>query len=535
LDLYAAQYGVRTLSYYTFPDPRYGIVWNGVAQLGGTAAYMPAAAGIFQNENLGAAVPVANAYFYGANAVPAAGETTTPILTVNGQTAGVVDKKADGREYMALTFDNNPYLLHSLVFGYDLVNWVTKGLFIGKKKTYLSPEIDDIFLNSDLYSTAPGCQPPGFQIDPTVDLTAGCTVLRITGGDLSSLINWQNQVNSQYAASVKLTMAFNGAGTSNAKGAPATDDLTPAAQRAGSQFYWISHTYDHENLDCYNPVPNSFMCTPATYAQSTAEIDNNTSIARQLNLPTDGTGFVTPNVSGLANPNFMSAAVSRGIRYVVMDASALPASVTPNTGIPNAFQSSVLEIPRRPTNIFYNVTNPFYSLPGSEPDEYNYFYGPSGIIHVGGPGGPPFFNTTQAYSDILDRESQFILLNMLRGEAYPLMFHQANLSRYDGTNSLLTDLVGDTLAKFRTYSKMPLQSLPLSSIGQVLQDRLSFNASGVSATLVPGVSLTIQVSRSATIPITGLCGLLSNCDHNGAQSITYYNANPLLPTLVLLP
>src|SRR5262249_19679766 len=28
LDKYAAQYGVRTLSYYTFPDPRYGITWN---------------------------------------------------------------------------------------------------------------------------------------------------------------------------------------------------------------------------------------------------------------------------------------------------------------------------------------------------------------------------------------------------------------------------------------------------------------------------------------------------------------------------
>lgn len=533
LDKYAAQYGVRTLSYYSFPDPRYGIAWNGTAALGGTASFLQGSAPVFQNVNRSGSLPVRNAYYYGAVAAPAAGDTTTPILAIDGQAAAFLHRKADGREYLALTFDNNPYLLHSVVLGFDLVSWVSKGTLLGERRAYLSPQIDDIFLNSDLYSSAPGCHPPGFQLDPTVDPTGGCNLLRMTGGDLNSLVNWQNQVNSRYAAGLKLTMAFNGFGTTAAGGAAANDDLTAAAINTRNQFFWISHTYDHENLDCYNPVPNSYVCTPATYSQSIAEIDNNSAVGRKLGLSQDSTSMVTPNVSGLNNPNFISAAVSRGIRYMVMDASILPAGITHNTGIVNPYNASVLEVPRRPTNIFYNTWTPYLGVPGSQTDEYNYFYGPDGISRVGGPGGPPFFTTVQSYNDLLNREAEFIVLNMLRGEVYPLMFHQANLSRYNGSDSLLTDLMNATMAEFSQYATIPAKSLSLTDIAGAVRGRMSYNASGVSATLTPGVSLTIQVSRTATIPVTGLCRL--SCQSNGAQPVSYYTVTPLLPAVVLLP
>jgi hypothetical protein len=476
---------------------------------------------------------VKDSYLYGAQSNPGAGNTTTPILTIDGMTAGVIHRKADGREYLALTFDNNPYLLHSLAFGYDLVSWVTKGLFIGHRKAYFSPQIDDIFLNSDLYSLAPGCQPKGFQLDPTVDPTLGCPLLRMTGGDLNGLAYWQGQINSTYAANLKLTMAYNGFGATPEGGAPSNDGLTNAASGNRSKFFWVTHTWDHENLDCYEPVPNSGVCTPATYSQSVAEIDKNNTFGRSLNLVLDSAAMVTPNVSGLNNPNFISAAVARGIRYVVMDASILPPTVTPNTGIRNPLSSSILMVPRRPTNIFYNVATPSLATPGSETDEYNYFYGPNGISRIGGPGGPPFFTSLQSYQQIVEREADFVVKNMLRGEVYPVMFHQANLSRYDGVNSLLTDFTGATIAKFRSITSIPVQSLGLSSIGDIVEDRMAFNASGVSATLIPGLTLTIRVSRSATIPITGLCR--NGCESTGAQSVSYFNVNPLLPTLVLVP
>jgi hypothetical protein len=533
LDKYAVSYGVRILSYYTFPDPRYGISWTGGVASSGMAQFLPAATSVFPDLKRTQPVPVNYSYMYFAAPTPAAGESTTPFLTVDGQIAGVLHKKVDKREYLALTLDHNPNLLHSIVFGYGLVNWVTKGLFIGKRQAFFSPQIDDVFIGSDLFdATKAECRPTGFIADPTVDPSGVCPFLRITGADLDGIAAWQDQMNSGQSGNIKVNMAFNGIGTTAAGGALPGDTLTASARIHRSKFFWITHTYDHENLDCFNPAPNSGVCTPATNAQSLAEINQNITVAQNLGLVHDTTGMVTPNLSGLNNPAFLSAAASKGIRNLVMDTSLNP-NVPFNAGVRSTHQSSILLIPRRPTNIFYNTSTGFNFLAGSQPDEYNYFYGPNGISRIGGPGGPPFFTTDQTHAQIINTESEAIIKNMLRGEIYPVMFHQANLWRYDGTNSLFTDVAGAVLSKFRAMTNLPVRSLSLTATGQAVTERMSFNASGVSATLAPGLSLTIKVNRSAKIPITGLCR--SACEDNGGQPISHFSANPLLPTIVLLP
>jgi hypothetical protein len=297
----------------------------------------------------------------------------------------VIHKKADKREYLALTFDNNPYLLHSIALGHGLVNWVTKGIFIGARKMYFSPQIDDIFLSSDLFdSTKADCSPQGFQLDPTVDPTPSCPSIRMTGADLDKIDAWQDATTASGPGTIKVTMAYNGFGTTAAGNAPAPDTLATAANRQRSSFDWVTHTYDHENLDCFQPVPNSGVCTPATYSQSSIELTSNANVGRQLNLKEDKASIVTPNLSGLANPNFLSAAANNGIKYMVMDASKLPAGVGHNTAIKNTIRSSILMVPRRPTNVFYNVYTAETGVPGSATDEYNHFYGPEGISRVGG-------------------------------------------------------------------------------------------------------------------------------------------------------
>jgi hypothetical protein len=533
LDKYAAQYGVRTLAYYTFPDPRYGIAWTGNAMQGGMAAFQPASSTVFPDLKRTTPMEITNSYIYGATPVAGPGETSTPVLTVNGEAVAVLHKKADKREYLALTFDNNPYLLHTLSFGYGLVNWVTKGIFIGARKMYYSPQIDDIFLGSDLYDgNNANCRPSGFQLDPTVDPTLNCPAIRMTGNDLKQIDTWQDSATTS-GSNIKVTMAFNGFGTTAAGQAPIPDALAAEATRQRSSFFWVTHTYDHENLDCFLPVANSGICKGATYAQSAAELSQNVTIGNQLGLQMDSQSIVTPNLSGLANPNFLSAAANAGIKYMVMDSSKLPpAGIPHNTAIKSTIQSSILMIPRRPTNIFYNVYTPTPGV-GSAVGEYNYFYGPMGISRVGGPGGPPFFYTDQTYTDIINREADFIVKNMLRGEVYPLMFHQANLVAYDGTHSLFTDLSAAALAKLRSITGLPVNSLSNTSIAQVTLDRMSFNQSGVSASLNPGLSLVIKVSKAAKIPVTGVCSL--GCDSNGGAPITTFSAIPLLPTIVLLP
>lgn len=523
LDNYTRDYGVRTVSYYTFPEARYGIAYaNGF----GTSDTAPgqlqinaAGAPLFAYLNTANAVPVKFAWVYTATSAPATGETTTPIMTINGAITGVLHKKADGREYMALTFDNSQYLMHSLVLHYGIVNWVTQGVFLGNRKIYLTPQSDDLFLASDLFKyNDPACQPVGGAADPTNNRGANCPALRLTWTDFNSLVAWQTraQENPLYR-NFRVTHAFNGYGTTADSGFGPNDLLGVAATLQRARFFWVSHTYDHENLDCYQPVPNSGVCTPANAAQSFYEISENVKIANALKLPNDGASMVTPGISGLTNPAFLQTASANGIRYLVTDTSrpdGLPA--IPNTGIANTLQPSILMIPRRATNIFYNANNPNLHTNGSELDEYNFLFGPNGYFRIGGPGGPPFFTTEQSYAQILDREADAIVQYMMRGELYPTMYHQVNFDAYNGRNSLFTDLMDAVFAKYSRLSKLPVTSLQQSAIGQLLQERMDYLKAGVQGTWVPGTGVQITSTGRANVPATGFC---QTCETYGGQKI----------------
>ena len=163
-----------------------------------------------------------------------------------------------------LTMDNNAYLVHSLALNYGVFNWVTKGLFLGARKVYLSPQVDDVFIGDDLFDpTKSACIPSGFLVDPTVDLSAGCPVFRMTGNELQTLYSWQTGLNlTPQTAKFKVTLAFNGLGTTRAGGSPVNDTLISKAQLLGKSFNWISHTYDHPNLDCYEPSRTAEFARP---------------------------------------------------------------------------------------------------------------------------------------------------------------------------------------------------------------------------------------------------------------------------------
>ena len=555
LDSFTAAFGVRTVSYYTFPEARYGLSF--VSAISPTPA-SPAsvtipAAGLstFSYLQPNASIPVQNAYTYLAAPVAAAGETTTPILqTIQGginYTVGAIHTAATGQQYLALTMDNNPYLVHSLALNYGVFNWVTKGLFLGARKVYLSPQVDDVFIGDDLFDpTKSACIPSGFLVDPTVDLSAGCPVFRMTGNELQTLYSWQTGLNlTPQTAKFKVTLAFNGLGTTRAGGSPVNDTLISKAQLLGKSFNWISHTYNHPNLDCYEPVANSGICTPATQAQSNAEISQNVTVASRLNFSTafDAKSMVTPEVSGLANRAFIAAAYGRGIRYLVSDASKDGQKApSANTGIPNAINPNILEVPRFATNIFYNTDTATLDIAGAEVNEYNHFFGPLGISKDGN--GNPFFAADQTYAQIIDTESNNLLMNMLRYYAFPSMFHQTNLHVYSGTKSMFTDTIGATITKFKSLSNLPIISQNEASIGALLLARMNQNASGMTASWTPsgptgtGIatgSITITVTKAAVIDMTGIvCPLTgASCETYGGQTIAHINVTPAAPVTVV--
>ncbi len=70
---------------------------------------------------------------------------------------------------------------------------------------------------------------------------------------------------------------------------------------------------------------------------------------------------------------------------------------------------------------------------------------------------------------------------------------------------MFTDVMNATLSKFRAVSSLPVVSMKQSSLGQLLGDRLGYMTSQITATITPGVSIRIDGSNGATVPITGVC------------------------------
>jgi hypothetical protein len=502
---YEYKFGIRQVNWFnTNPTPDDGLtlVSGGAQKL--PATLTPEGEAVFPYIKTGATIDISE-YAWTLFAKQAssdqvqAGSTTVPLLTYPDPVSpspyvlAAIHTYADGRQNLLMTFDSNPYMLHSMLLSYGVINWVTSGLFIGERHTYVSPQIDDLFIDDEQWLASTAC---GTSVDNT-----GVSH-RMNGADLTAVSDWQALRRRQPLTSgLKITMAFNGFGTSpdydyRAVGGSDTlviggstsgstiDTLTPAAVQQQQNYYWTSHTYDHENLD------------NISYAAGSLELSRNIAVANQLGLRDFTLRFmVQPDVSGLANAEFLRAAYDNGIRYLVSNTSkAGQNNPTPNTGYWNGVNPGIFVIPRRANNLFFNV-----ATPADWVKEYNCLYGLS---------GSHFFDHDLSYDEILDFISSELTADLLRGELDPWMFHQTNLAAFkaaDGTtHTLLGDLLDRTFQKYGSYVTFPIVSPSIDVIGERMMHRTTLRTKGIDATVQPGVGIVFTSPENVTVPVTGL-------------------------------
>jgi len=453
LSTYEATFGVRRVSLYTSPTADYGLLDNGSVDPSVTpinATCTAAGQVVFVGANCANPVNINAGFAYPASPTDAA---TIPLLVdAAGNVYAATRTYSDGREALALTFAQASYFVSYLELAYGLVDWATRGLFVGERHTYAVPQVDDLFLSSDIY-------------------TGG--VYRITSTDLQAFANWENTTRAQpLTAGFRFAWAVNGQGSQSMPG----DPLTAEVVALGPIFSWISHTWDHTDL------------TNLDYADTLFEFTQNDQYLRGLGLmPYATANAVTPDISGLSNPDAMQAIHDAGITQIVSDTSVTGQNnPSPNAGILNALQPAVLEIPRIPSELYYNVSQPSEWIP-----EYEAIRSPTAAVD---------------YATIIGTQSDAFLQYMLNGNNDPWMFHQANTRDYDGAgHSLLTDLMDASFAKYSAVATLPIVSPVMDDLAVRVRNRMAFNASGVVATVQAGTSMTVSVSNAATVPVTGLC------------------------------
>jgi hypothetical protein len=464
LNTFEANFKIRQVTWYTWPNPVYGFTYpektidTSTSPVTGT---LTTAGKQFYSYLTLAPINVKQAWTYLAKPVDA---TTIPLIsTSDGYALAAIKSYPDGRENLAMTFDTNQYLVHSHQVGYGAVNWLTKGQYLGQRRVYMDAQVDDVFYPNDLWNVN----------DPTTMVEA----YRMSGDDLKKTDDWQRRwQGTDIGKNLRLSMVFNGEGTSGAE-EYLPDTFTPKAKELQSRFKWINHTWTHLNLNS------------ADYATTYEELRLNLELARTMGLTNfSSKNLVTPEISGLFNPEAMRAIKDIGIKYVVSDTSRPEfGNPSPNTATYNTAEPSIMMIPRRPNNLFYNV-----STPDQWVSEYNKMY-------------RSYWGRDLTYTELLNLESDVLLQYVMRGEIYPWMFHQANLRFYDGTRSLLTDLLDATLNKYRSMFRLPILSPRQDETAMKIEERMAYNAAGVSATFNRAEnSVTLRSNQTVVVPITGV-------------------------------
>jgi hypothetical protein len=518
LATYQSMFGVRQVSSYTYPCPMpidYGLAplcpVDGAASAVGTLT--TAGREVFRDLNPATPITFKDSWLFlaepGANTVPL-------IQTAAGEAIASIHTYADGRETLNVTSAARAWTTQDLLLSYGLIDWVTKGLFLGERHVNLDVQVDDLLMGSETWDIE------NEVVRPDVEY-------RMSAADLASVIAWQDEVaGSPLTPGFRLEFAFNG---SNDDRNPATDPLTQAVIANRAKFGFISHTFDHMNLDIEVP-PDSWdedlKDKYNTYAGFMEQLVLNDQFARNVLLVNEADGnysketLVQPDISGLENPLFHEVANDFGLRYLISDTSRPGGNnPSPNAGFYLDGYPSILVVPRRPSNLFYYPTTPEEWV-----SQFNYFYGDDGVW-------PSPWNRDLTYAEILDVESSTWLTYLLKWDLDPLMFHQGNLRDYGSGRSLLGDLLDATLEKYEDVYTLPIRTNSFQETGELMEDRMGYDDSGVQATR-DACSMTVSTTDDATIPITGV---QFGDDHEvyGDQVISYVEVAAGAPVTIPLP
>ncbi len=514
VETYEAAFGVRHVTLYAYPNPdSHGLdLVEIVAGYGDPACpgdpqgipfdtgLTEAGRAVFPYLRSDITLTIGGPCIYGYLAQPAAGADVTPLLEdSSGNTILSVFNTADGREHLVLTVSSYypaipPAYLHARTLPYGIINWATRGLFLGERRLYFAPQPDDVLAWGDRWDVEAHWYDydDGYRLEPE---------------DIESLLAWMADFRAEpNAGAFGMELPFNGVGSEedlDGAGEPISGTLTAKLVEHEVEFIWLNHTYSHPDLD------------GVSYAAAYSEIDQNNNLAEALGF-TDYTTrtLLTGAYSGLNNPNVIQAAYDLGVRYMLADASR-PGynNPTPNTGIPHPDQPELLQVPRNATNIFYAVTTP-----EEEADLYNYIYCPG---YSDDPDNTPPCYT---YEEVLELVVNQALGFLLDFNINATMFHMNNLNDYGEGRSLVADYVELLYGKYNALyaDDIPVLTLRTQEIGEAMRARMAYNDAEVTGLLACGEAMTLTATSGAvTLPLTGL-NYGSQVETYAGQPISYF-------------
>jgi hypothetical protein len=495
--------------------------------LGGEGRWVGSAGGseLFEYVNTTTPLPIDDFAFAAPPRDDGVGPLVEPLLVDAGNPENVLVSRLsypDGREVLLSTVANADFLLHSRVLAYEFVSFATSGLFIGARHVYLSIHNDDLFLADARWDPAALAEFPEEQVS-----------YRWSAAEVPAVVAAQTALRERHplAANLVLELAFNGVGAD-----PVADPLTLAVIENAASFSFINHTFEALQMDraCTDLGTD---CVPTDYATAFAEIADNALRWAELGLPNPEKALIallTDSHSGLEdrlgtedqsddvpfpagfNPELGRAAEALGIRMLAADASR-----DNQTSIQRVPGFDLVIVPRYPTAVFYNVTEPT-----ALESEYNYIFHDRHIRAGVDPCTvPEAICQPRDYDEILEAEAETTLRHLLSFQPFPHYFHQANLHVYDGAGNILQfDWLERVLSTYESYLDLPIDSPRFDELADLAWNTVLASELAPEGVLDTETGLvTIAANGELTIEVTGVSG---GRDYGG-QSIAKVAASPV--------
>lgn len=400
----------------------------------------------------------------------------------------------DKRKQMHFFFSQDQNSLASILISSLWINWLTKGVYQGKRRIHFNIQVDDFFLSTRLWESSKS------------------EIYRINQNEIASFITWQKGM-MQYLSgnrNYKIELAFNGWGVLD-NGTIAHDQLYLYLKSRVEEFNWVSHTYSH-------PILNDMAFDPID-----SDLKKNVSFADNFFGPFKNyfsfQSIVTPGISGLFNKEAINAFFNNQIIFAIGDNSRPELAPLKlynarySTEELNG-KSGLLIIPRYPTQVYFNV-----STPPELTAQYNVLY-----PQLGGKVG-----FEQIYSDEVKRVSRLLFLY----DPSAHMFHQANLRLFNyGENqvSLLSLWMNQIAIEVRKYMTLPILSLKMDDLALMYKDRIDTDNCQAQAKLVINnqklTSIKYLAEKNCKVEITGIEAVIGNgitVEKYGPDQTTYFD------------
>lgn len=267
-------FGIRQISDNVWPTPDRGLNYPSVSgEQGGNVGRLTAV-GRLAFPYLKGDVPIDD-FSWGYQATPIDPQSFQTLVSGPNDSAyvGIHTRPDGGGEEMVMTVASNQFQTHNQLLRHGMLNWVTRGVYLGYQRNHLELQIDDLFLPDDIWD--PESNTTNYDPEDAV---------RMSAADVTRAAQWSRDTE------LRLDMVFNGGGSVQQMEEHGSDPLLAAAQANKAAFGWVNHTYEHPNLDCQ------------TQRYITRQVTDNLAWARSRGFTGVAAGeLVTGEHSGLAN------------------------------------------------------------------------------------------------------------------------------------------------------------------------------------------------------------------------------------------